>query len=80
MSFGTAAAIALGLVLLVLALRSRDGRGATLDGATATVEELMAAGRKIDAIKRYREQHAVGLKEAKEAVEALARGSSVPGT
>jgi len=36
------------------------------------VERLLTMGRKIDAIKVYREVHKVGLKEAKEAVEALA--------
>jgi ribosomal protein L7/L12 len=34
--------------------------------------ELLAAGRKIAAIKLYREQTSCGLKEAKDAVEALA--------
>lgn len=37
------------------------------------VLELLQAKRKIDAIKIYRERHGVGLKEAKDAVEALAR-------
>jgi hypothetical protein len=37
------------------------------------VESLIHSGRKIDAIRRYRELHGVGLKEAKEAVEALER-------
>lgn len=36
------------------------------------VERLLSMGRKIDAIKVYRAVHKVGLKEAKEAVEALA--------
>jgi ribosomal protein L7/L12 len=35
------------------------------------VEAHLRAGRKIDAIRRYRELHGVGLKEAKDAVEAL---------
>ncbi len=34
--------------------------------------ELLRAGRKIDAIKLYRKQTQAGLKEAKDAVEALA--------
>lgn len=33
--------------------------------------ELALNGRKIEAIKRYREVHGVGLKEAKDAVEAM---------
>ncbi|MDX2014392.1 MAG: ribosomal protein L7/L12 [Myxococcaceae bacterium] len=38
------------------------------------VHDLLRAGRKIEAIKRYRELTGVGLKEAKDAVEALERG------
>ena len=34
--------------------------------------DLLRQGRKIEAIKRYREATGVGLKEAKDAVEALA--------
>ena len=40
----------------------------------ATLLELMRDGKKIEAIKLYRERHGVGLKEAKDAVEALAAG------
>ena len=69
-------AILVALVLVVLIARSRDTRPSITDapGRNATVAELMAAGRKIDAIKLYRAQHGVGLKEAKDAVEALALG------
>lgn len=35
------------------------------------VAEALFQGRKIEAIKRYRENHRVGLKEAKDAVEEL---------
>jgi large subunit ribosomal protein L7/L12 len=38
----------------------------------AEVLNLVASGRKIEAIKVYRERTGVGLKEAKDAVEALA--------
>jgi phosphodiesterase/alkaline phosphatase D-like protein len=41
--------------------------------ASPDVEALVRDGRKIDAIKRYRKLHGVGLKEAKDAVEALER-------
>ncbi len=44
----------------------------------AELQALVAAGRKIEAIKRYRELTGVGLKEAKDAVEALMRGASLP--
>jgi ribosomal protein L7/L12 len=37
------------------------------------IERLLLRGRKIDAIKAYREAHDVGLAEAKRAVERLAR-------
>jgi ribosomal protein L7/L12 len=65
-------------VVLVLVLRGRDTSIAPPQAgvAQATVVELMQAGRKIDAIKLYREQNHVGLKEAKEAVEALDRGEA----
>ena len=39
---------------------------------------LMAAGRKIEAIKQYRAATGAGLAEAKNAVEALERGESLP--
>ncbi len=41
------------------------------------VRELVAQGNKIEAIKVYREITGVGLKEAKDAVEALERGQPV---
>lgn len=42
------------------------------DATENQILELLAAGRKIAAIKLYREQTGRGLKEAKDAVEALA--------
>jgi kynurenine formamidase/ribosomal protein L7/L12 len=39
---------------------------------------LLQGGKKIGAIKLYRERTGVGLKEAKDAVEALERGESLP--
>ena len=39
--------------------------------------QLLAAGKKIQAIKIYREQMKVGLKEAKDAVEALAAQNGI---
>lgn len=44
----------------------------------AEVRALLAEGRKIAAIKRYREATGAGLAEAKEAVEALERGQAIP--
>jgi len=43
------------------------------------VVALMAAGQKIQAIKVYRERTGVGLKQAKDAVEELARRRGIPG-
>jgi large subunit ribosomal protein L7/L12 len=37
--------------------------------------DLIARGKKIEAIKIYREATGVGLKEAKDAVDAIARRS-----
>lgn len=37
------------------------------------IERALLRGRKIEAIRHYREQHAVGLREAKEAVEEIER-------
>jgi ribosomal protein L7/L12 len=42
------------------------------------VATLLERGQKIEAIKRYREATGVGLKEAKDAVEAIQRGQAVP--
>lgn len=42
------------------------------------VKQLLRSGQKIEAIKAYREMTAVGLKEAKDAVEALERGEPIP--
>ncbi|MBI3866789.1 MAG: ribosomal protein L7/L12 [Planctomycetia bacterium] len=54
----------------------RTGPGPAVPPKAADLEkqvlDLMAADRKIAAIKVYREQTGAGLKEAKDAVEALA--------
>jgi ribosomal protein L7/L12 len=39
-----------------------------------SVQDLLQAGRKIEAIKRYRQENGVGLKEAKDAVDRMAMG------
>lgn len=72
---------AFALAFLVLRALSGGGRAAGTGAAlrqsvTASeegVRQLLAQGRKIEAIKLYRELHHVGLKEAKEAVERLPR-------
>ncbi len=40
--------------------------------------DLVRSGKKIEAIKIYRQRMGVGLKEAKDAIEALERGEPVP--
>ncbi|MCA9408640.1 MAG: hypothetical protein KC733_08115 [Candidatus Omnitrophica bacterium] len=56
----------------------RDAGMLPLEGAETMedVKRLMEAGHKIEAIKIYRILHNVGLKEAKEKVEALAKNSN----
>ena len=43
------------------------------DGTRDPVRELILQGRKIDAIKAYRERTGAGLKDAKDVVEAMER-------
>jgi hypothetical protein len=70
-------ALVIGVVLALVLLR-RHGELVTVPatGSSAqatTVEAALAAGRKIEAIKLYRQEHGVGLVEAKEAIEELQR-------
>jgi hypothetical protein len=46
---------------------------------TAEIQQLLRDGRKLEAIKVYRRVYGVGLKEAKDAVERLGPGPSLPG-
>jgi len=54
---------------------SADSEPLSLDGR---VIALLCDGRKIEAIKLYRDLTGAGLKEAKDAVEALERDGSLP--
>ena len=45
-------------------------------GLPSEVMQAIAAGRKIEAIKLLRESEGIGLREAKAAVDALARGGN----
>jgi ribosomal protein L7/L12 len=56
---------------------SADSEPLSLDGR---VIALLRDGRKIEAIKLYRDLTGAGLKEAKDAVEALERDGSLPTT
>jgi len=49
-------------------------------GSDADVERLVALGRKIDAIKLYREIHGTDLKSAKDAVDKIAERPGLGGT
>ena len=53
-------------------------RREALQTGSALVAALLAQGEKILAIRLYRELHGGGLKEAKEAVEAMGRENSPP--
>ena len=77
MSTQVVIALVVGVLLAVVLLR-RHGEVATgpAGGSSAqvtTVEAALAAGRKIEAIKLYRHEHGVGLREAKDAIEQLQR-------
>ena len=60
---------------LVLRRSPRDNESphsaAQLPAAGSDVKDLARAGKKIEAIKLYRAQTGLGLKEAKDAVDAL---------
>lgn len=88
---GVVALVAVGGLILLLAaknnvtvvdaprLRPAPGVVAPPPGAGLdVVADLLRAGQKIEAIKRYRELTGVGLKDAKDAVEAMERGDAVP--
>lgn len=72
-------ALGAGLAVLVIALiqtfkaKPRVPLPPAGQGTMDDVRRLVAEGHKIAAIKVYREVHGVGLREAKEAVEALER-------
>ncbi len=64
----------LDLILGNLGIQVPDPGAAS--GLSAGVRQLAADGRKIDAIKLHREETGVGLKEAKDAVEAYLADSA----
>jgi ribosomal protein L7/L12 len=71
---GIAAVVLLGL-LSRLGERSNPGghRSDETPPSPQRIDELLRAGRKIDAIKAYRTLHGVDLKAAKDAIDARAR-------
>lgn len=54
------------------------GSGGNATPSEAGVRKLLAAGDKIGAIKQYRELTGLGLKESKDAVDAMEAGRTVP--
>jgi ribosomal protein L7/L12 len=81
MKIVAAIAAAFILFLLLRVFSTRGGRNTSLElaGTDAvpltedSIRALLLQGRKIQAIKAYRELHHVDLKDAKEAVERLAK-------
>ncbi len=55
-----------------------EGAGVTETPSEAGVRRQLAAGDKIGAIKQYRELTGLGLKEAKDAVDAMEAGRVLP--
>jgi ribosomal protein L7/L12 len=47
-------------------------------GTEGDIVSMLEQGRKIDAIRMYREQTGAGLREAKDAVDAIERGENLP--
>lgn len=60
---------------ITLEMQTEDEITDTITVDEAALLDLVEAGRKIEAIRLYREQTGSGLAEAKEAVESLKRGS-----
>jgi ribosomal protein L7/L12 len=52
---------------------SRTARPISLHATPGDIDALLREGRKIDAIKLYREVHRVDLKAAKDAIDARSR-------
>lgn len=82
---GISVVVLLAVVLTVLIVSNRRGvEVVSLTppppgqlSADASPEQLVRAGQKIEAIKRYRELTGVGLREAKEAIEAFERDGTL---
>lgn len=76
------AALALGLVvavafLMMMRSRPRPPKAPPAEVSEENIRLLVAQGKTINAIKMYRELTGVGLKEAKDAIDALAAGGSL---
>lgn len=62
------------VVLLVIFVMTKGKSRPTVSNATEQdIKDMVRAGNKVRAIKHYRAMHRVGLKEAKDAIDALAK-------
>ncbi|WP_038027823.1 hypothetical protein [Picosynechococcus sp. NKBG15041c] len=67
------------LVVMLVSILGDQGKrpgplsGPKQPGSDGAIQQAIASGRKIEAIKLYRQKYNVGLKEAKEAIEQMAR-------
>lgn len=71
---GILALIGLAALRARIRIRQKKARfeiGPVTPAQDGSPEQLLRSGRKIEAIKRYREQKGVGLREAKDAVDAM---------
>ena len=57
---------------------NRPGQPTSIPGMSPQVLAQLVAGKKIGAIKRYREEYGSGLKEAKDAVDEFERQLALP--
>ena len=59
-----------------LAREAAQARAVTVENPGAQIEALVHAGEKIEAIKIYRQEYGGSLVEAKDAIDAIARGEA----
>jgi hypothetical protein len=70
---GIGAVVLLGLLSRIGERSTTPRSGGDAPPSPERIDELLRAGRKIDAIKAYRVLHRVDLKTAKDAIDARAR-------
>jgi hypothetical protein len=70
---GIGAVVLLGLLSRIGERSTTPRNGGDTPPSPERIDELLRAGRKIDAIKAYRVLHRVDLKTAKDAIDARAR-------
>ena len=70
---GIGAVVLLGLLSRIGERSDTPHSGGDAPASPERIDQLLRAGRKIDAIKAYRTLHRVDLKTAKDAIDARAR-------